>query len=343
MSTPVTKKAKSSLELTSKDGAFVRAVSSFRESIKAGGRFPPAAGRYHLYVSLACPWACRCVAVMYMKGLEDVIGLSVVHPTWQRTRPEIDEHCGWTFRDPSDEPLTSSAGYGSFDGRDCIPDSINGAKFVRDLYEKAGGPDYEGVYSVPVLWDKEEGTIVNNESSEIMRMFNSEFNEFAKAPELDLYPEKLRAEIDAAAEWVYPTINNGVYRCGFAQSQQAYDKAFGELFGSLDRLEGILEKQRYLAGDVLTEADIRLFVTLIRFDEVYVVYFKTNKKALREYPNIRNYVRDVHQTPGVKESVNMYHIKTHYFTSHPKLNYYAVVPNGGDPWWEEPHDRATKF
>lgn len=216
-----------------------------------------------------------------------------------------------------------------------------GAKFVRDLYEAA--KDTTGKYSVPVLWDKRENTIVNNESSDIIRMFNSSFNSIAKNPTLDLYPEGLRSSIDDVNEWVYPTINNGVYRCGFATQQGAYEAAFKELFSSLDRCEEILSKQRYVAGNALTEADIRLFMTLIRFDEVYVVYFKTNAKFIREYPNLKGYVQDLYQTPGMRESINMQHIKTHYFTSHPKLNYYAIVPVGGEAWWEHPHDRAQRF
>lgn len=334
-------RVRTALEEMDAKGEFKRKESQFRNFIKKGGEFEPEAGRYHLYVSLACPWASRCVAVLHMKGLQDVIGLSVTHPTWRPTRPGQDEHCGWAFAAPEDPPLASSTGYGSFPCDGCIPDTVNGAKFVRDLYDQAG--DTFGKYTVPVLWDKKKGTIVNNESAEIVRMLNSEFNELSSNPGLDLYPEDLRAAIDEANEWVYPQINNGVYRCGFATSQEAYDKAFDELFAALDRCEGILGRQRYLAGDRLTEADIRLFHTLIRFDEVYVVYFKTNRRFIHEYPNLRGYVQDLYQTPGVSASVNMYHIKTHYFTSHPRLNFYAIVPKGGEPWWEQPHDRAKRF
>lgn len=335
--------ARTALDETNPTGEFKRTEAGFRSIIEPGGRFEPEAGRYHLYVSYACPWANRCLATLYMKGLEDVVGVSVVHPTWQRSRPGVpgDEHCGWAFRDPSDPPLSSATGYGSFSCAGCVPDTINGAKFVRDLYDLAH--DTAGKYSVPVLWDKKERTIVNNESSEIIRMFNSAFNHLAKNPSLDLYPEDLKQAIDDANEWIYPTINNGVYRCGFATSQAAYDAAFGELFASLERCEEILSRQRYIAGPVLTEADVRLFMTLIRFDEVYVVYFKTNRKFIHEYPNLRNYVRELHQTPGIGRSINMDHIKVHYFTSHPKLNYYAIVPGGAEPWWEQPHDRAAKF
>ncbi|KAG2426855.1 hypothetical protein HYH02_014708 [Chlamydomonas schloesseri] len=338
-----TGKARTALDETSKTGEFKRTEAGYRNQIAPGTRFEPEAGRYHLYVSLACPWACRCLSVLHMKGLADVIGVSVTHPTWQRTRPDdpADEHCGWVFRSPEDPPLSSTTGFGAFPCTGCIPDTVNGAVNVRQLYDMAN--DTTGKYSVPVLWDKKEKTIVNNESSEIIRMFNSAFNDFAKNPGLDLYPEALRAAIDEVNAWTYPSINNGVYRCGFATSQAAYDAAFQELFSALDRVEDILSRQRYLVGDVITEADVRLFQTLIRFDEVYVVYFKTNKRFLREYPNIAGYVRELYQEPGMKPAVDMYHIKTHYFTSHPKLNYYAIVPRGGEAWWEQPHDRAAKF
>lgn len=201
--------------------------------------------------------------------------------------------------------------------------------------------DTHGKYTVPVLWDKKTNTIVNNESSDILRIFNTAFNEggIATNPTLDLYPESLRSEIDQVNEWVYDKINNGVYKCGFAKTQEAYEIAFNDLFEALDRVEEILSKKRYLCGDVLTEADVRLFMTLIRFDPVYVVYFKTDRKAIREYPALADYVRDLYQTAGIKESVSILHIKRHYFTSHPKLNAYAIVPGGPRAWWEEAHGR----
>lgn len=332
-SRPVMSGARTALDEMGKAGEFQRKASVYREWVKEGGRLTPEADRYHLYVSLACPWACRCLAALHMKGLEDKIGVSVTHPTWQRTRPDNkeDEHCGWAFKAPGDPPVSSSTGFGSFGCEDCIPDTINGAKFVRDLYELSH--DTGGKYTVPILWDKREGRIVNNESSDILRMFNAEFNSLAKNPTLDLYPEELRGQIDEVNDWTYNSINNGVYRCGFATSQEAYDKAFKELFDALERCEAILSRQRYMVGDRLTEADIRLFMTLIRFDEVYVVYFKTNKHFIHEFPNLCNYTRDIYQTPGVAAAVNMQHIKTHYFTSHPRLNYYAIVPHGGEAWW----------
>lgn len=306
---PSTGPARTALDELGKAGEFKRTEAGWRSSIEQGGRFEPEAGRYHLYISYACPWANRCLAVLYMKGLEDAIGVSVVHPTWQRTRPDnpADEHTGWVFRSPSDLPLTSSTGFGTFPGTACVPDNVNHTQSVRDLYELAG--DTIGKYSVPVLWDKKDKTIVNNESSEIIRILNSAFNHLpsCKHPALNLYPEALRHAIDDVNSWTYPTINNGVYRCGFATAQGPYEQAFSELFASLDRCESILARQRYIASDVLTEADVRLFMTLIRFDEVYVVYFRCNRQFIREYPNICNYVRELYQIPEIGRSTNMYH------------------------------------
>eukprot|EP01025_Chloroclados_australasicus_P061126 TRINITY_DN796_c0_g1_i6.p1 TRINITY_DN796_c0_g1~~TRINITY_DN796_c0_g1_i6.p1 ORF type:complete len:394 (-),score=40.93 TRINITY_DN796_c0_g1_i6:193-1374(-) len=324
-----------------KDGAFVRTDATFRNFVAEGSEFEPETDRYHLYISYACPWACRCLAVRNLKGLEDVIGLSVVHPTWQYTRPGQDEHRGWTFADPAkDEPFSNDNGYGEFPPKDCIPDTINGVRFVRDLYEMTGKDP--GKYTVPVLWDKKKKTIVSNESAEIIVMLNSAFNKFAKNADLDLNPEEMQGEIASVNEWIYPCINNGVYRCGFAQSQGAYEQAFHELFDALDKVEDILSQRRYIAGDKLTLADVRLFVTLIRFDPVYEVYFKCNKKFIREYPNMREYVKELYGMAPIRESTNMYHIKTHYYTSHPKLNWYAVIPLGGEDWWKEPHKREEQ-
>ena len=196
------------------------------------------------------------------------------------------------------------------------------------MYEHVN--DTVGKYTVPILWDKKLNTIVNNESSEIIRMLNSEFNDFSKFPDLDLYPQEKRAQIDEVNEWVYPTINNGVYRCGFAQSQAAYDEAIDQLTESFDRVEDILSKQRYISGSQFTEADIRLFVTLLRFDEVYAVYFKTNTRSVRESPAILNYMREVYQKPGIAETCNMEQIKQHYFCSHASLNRYSIIPKGKD-------------
>jgi len=314
--------------------------AGFRDIIEKGSRFAPEANRYHLYVSYACPWACRCVAVLYLKGLDHIIGLSVVHPTWARTRPDhpTDKHTGWCFKDPKDPPVPNSEGHGRFDCTDCIPDTVNNTKTIRDLYDLSH--DTTGKYSVPVLWDKKERTIVCNESEIIMEIFNCQFNDFAKNPTLDLSPAQLKEVIKQTNEWVYPTINDGVYKCGFAKTQEAYEEAFDKLFEALEKMELILAKQRYLCGNRVTSADIRAFVTLVRFDEVYVVYFKCNKKTIKDhYPNIFNYVKDIYQLPGVAKSVNMRHIKTHYYSSHPTLNMYAIIPKGNPVDFNSLHDR----
>jgi len=260
-----------------------------------------------------------------------------VHPTWQYTRPGQDEHIGWVFGDPSDPPLTNLNGYGAYSAEYSIPDFVNGAKCVRDLYELAG--DTDGKYSVPILWDKKNKTIVNNESADIVQFFNSAFDEFAKYPDVDLYPEELRPQIEELNSWIYPCINDGVYRCGFSQTQDAYEKAFDELFNALDRAEELLSKQRFLTGARFTMADLRLFMTLIRFDPVYVVYFKTNKKRIDEYHNLFNYMKEIYQMPAVKPTVNLQHIKIHYLSSHPKLNYYGIIPKGKEVDLDAPHDR----
>lgn len=320
----------------SKGGAFQRSDTVFRHFITADGSsgFPAVKGRYHLYVSLACPWASRCVATRKLKGLEHVIGLTVTKAAFEPSRPGQDEHQGWAF--PSKEGEEPQAS----------PDPHNGAKFIRDLYEKAN-PELakKGRYSVPVLWDLEENTIVNNESAEIMRMFNSEFNGpgLATNPELDLYPEPLRKQIDELNDWIYPNFNNGVYRAGFAQTQDAYDVAAKDVAHSLDRAEEILSKSRYLTGDRLTEADIRLFLTLIRFDEVYAVHFKCNYKLVREYPNLFNYTKEIYQM--IPDTVNLWHIKQHYYRSHPSINPYGIVPLGSLDWvdFAAPHDRDRKY
>ena len=220
------------------------------------------------------------------------------------------------------------------------PEPFYNSKTLRELYERAG--DTDGKYSVPVFWDKKLNTIVSNESSEIIRMLNSEFNEFAKNPDLDLYPEGMVKDIEEANEWIYPNINNGVYRCGFATTQKAYDKAIVDLTAAFDKLETVLQKQRFIAGDQVTLADVRLFVTLLRFDEVYIVYFKTNTRSITHSPAILNYCREMYQMPGVAATVNMEQIKTHYFTSHPTLNHYSIIPKGADfeEKLKQPHNRA---
>eukprot|EP00298_Acanthocystis_sp_HF-20_P012058 c19704_g1_i3.p1 GENE.c19704_g1_i3~~c19704_g1_i3.p1 ORF type:complete len:341 (-),score=79.72 c19704_g1_i3:52-1029(-) len=312
----------------SEKGEFIRVDSAFRNWIKADGstEFKPESGRYHLYVSYACPFASRCLLVRALKGLEETISLSVTSSIFRKTVEDpADTHHGWWFTPVEGE-------------KDCIPDTNLGCETIRQLYEKCG--DTLGKYSVPILFDKKTSRIVNNESSEIVRMFEKEFNEFAKYPELDLYPSHLTAEIDNVNSWVYEHINNGVYKCGFARSQEAYDTAVTALFDHLDKAEEILSKQRYIASpSVFTEADVRLFGTLVRFDPAYVTHFKCNKKRIADYPNLAGYVRDIYQMPQTANTVNMKHIKEHYYMSHKMINPYAIVPIGFDFDLNAPHNR----
>ncbi|CAI8582957.1 unnamed protein product [Vicia faba] len=319
--------ARSSLDEISDSGAFARSASTFRQFVSRdlNSQFPAESGRYHLYISYACPWACRCLAYLKIKGLDKAISFSAVKPIWGITK-ESDKHVGWVFPESNTEVLGAE------------PDPLNGAKSVRELYEIAS-TNYTGKFTVPILWDKKLKTIVNNESSEIIRMFNTEFNNIAENPTLDLYPTELRAQIDETNEWTYHDINNGVYKCGFAKKQEPYVDAVSRLYEALDKCEDILSKQRYICGNKLTEADIRLFVTLIRFDEVYVVHFKCNKKLLREYPNIFNYTKDIFQVHGISGTVNMEHIKLHYYGSHPSINPFGIVPVGPNIDYSAPHDR----
>jgi len=335
------RKIRDSLDEVSKGGAFERKESQYREIVSnEHAEFKPESGRYHLFVSLACPWANRCVAIRALKQLENHIGLTVVHPTWKKTKENDDEdaHAGWWFYDSkTDAPFKSRNGHGSFhfDGLTPCPFADkqgNKIKSIRDLYDSQD--DTSGKFTVPVLWDTKNHCIVNNESSEIILMLNSQFADaFGSGPykDLDLYPAHLREEIDGLNDWIYPGINNGVYRCGFAKTQEAYEDAFETLFSALDRLEKHLATRRFLCeGGQITTADIRLFMTLARFDEVYVVYFKTNKKFLVQYPNIRQYMRDMYSVCDgrIGKTIDMDHIKTHYFTSHPQLNTYAIIPIG---------------
>lgn len=309
------------------DGEFVRQDSQFRNWVTADGQadssvdksaaaeFKAEPDRYHLYVSLACPWAHRTLIFRKLKKLEDIISVSVVHPDlgWQGWRFEADERFGE------------------------INDQINHFDFMYQVYTKAD-PDYTGVVTVPVLWDRQRETIVNNESSEIIRMFNSAFNDLT-GDMADYYPQALRTEIDNINELVYANVNNGVYRCGFASSQQAYEKAFDNLFAALDKLELRLEQQRYLAGNILTEADWRLFTTLYRFDPVYVGHFKCNKKRIADYPNLSNYLRELYQLSGIQETCSLQHIKYHYYYSHTCINPTRIVPKGPELDLMQPHDR----
>jgi putative glutathione S-transferase len=302
-------------------GRFVRPTTHFRNWItedgspgpSGSGGFPAARGRYHLYVSLACPWAHRTVIMRALKGLEEAVSISV-------TEPLYGPH-GWRFGD----------------GPGTTPDSANGAAELAEIYLRAD-PKYTGRVSVPVLWDKERRTIVNNESAEIIRMLNDAFGRFTNV-RTDYYPLPLRAEIDRINAQVYETVNNGVYRAGFATAQDAYEEAFRALFATLDELETRLARQRYLAGGDLTEADWRLFTTLVRFDAVYYSHFKCNLRRIVDYPNLSNYLRDLYQQPGVAATVNMDHIKRHYYGSQRHVNPSGIVPVGPALDFMTPHDR----
>ncbi|WP_067582664.1 glutathione S-transferase family protein [Endozoicomonas ascidiicola] len=277
------------------------------------GGFKAESGRYHLYVSLACPWAHRTLIFRTLKGLEAHISVDVVSPIM------LDN--GWTF-----EQSEGSTG-----------DCLNSHQFMHQIYT-ANKSDYTGRVTVPVLWDKKTGRIVSNESAEIIRMFNSAFNSIT-GNELNFYPDTLASEIDEINALIYDTINNGVYRCGFATSQTAYEASYDKLFTALDHVEAILSKQDYLVGDFLTEADWRLFTTLIRFDAVYHGHFKTNLKRLEDYPAISNYVRALYQYPGIAETVDFKHIKEHYYISHTMINPTQVVPKGPLIDYSRPHNR----
>jgi putative glutathione S-transferase len=312
-----------SAELKIVKGEFIRSVSGFRNWVTKNGSAGPSgeggfiaeAGRYHLYVSYACPWAHRTLIYRVLKGLENAISVSVVHPLMPAE--------SWVF--------------GEYPG--ATEDHVNQASYLYENYLKAD-PGFNGLVTVPVLWDKKRQTIVNNESSEIIRMLDSAFDEFGDA-DVEFYPQALREEIDAINQPVYDNVNNGVYRAGFARTQEAYNKAYDSLFNTLDELEVKLSKQRYLAGEQITEADWRLFTTLVRFDAVYYNHFKTNKKRLMDYPNLWAYTRELYQVPGVAETVNMDHIKYHYFASHRSINPTGIVPKGPEIDFMQPHGRDS--
>lgn len=293
-------------------GAFKRQESAFRNWITADGSsgFKAEPGRYHLYVSLACPWAHRTLIFRKLKKLEDAITVSVVEPLMLEN--------GWELA-PGADP-------------------VNGKSFLYQVYTEAK-PGMSGRVTVPVLWDKRKWTIVSNESAEIIRMLNSEFNAFGDAS-LDFYPEDLRAEIDEINAYVYDRVNNGVYKAGFATDQAVYEEAFDRLFEALDTLEERLGRQRWLAGNRQTEADWRLFTTLVRFDPVYVGHFKCNLRRIQDYPNLSNYLRDLYQTDGVAETVSFDHIKRHYYGSHKTINPTGIVPKGPALDYDAPHDRG---
>lgn len=307
---------------SSKDGAFQREQAKRRNWVTRDGQpgpsgqggFKAEAGRYHLYVSLACPWAHRTLIVRKLKGLESLIDVSVV--SW------LMRENGWTF-----DKQAGSTG-----------DALDGHTFMYQRY-LTDTADYTGRVTVPVLWDKQLNRIVSNESSEIIRMFNSAFDDLT-GNHLDLYPESLRNEIDRLNDRIYPAVNNGVYRAGFATSQGAYEEAFDEVFAELDALETLLGEKRYLAGEYLTEADVRLFTTLIRFDAVYHGHFKCNLRRIADYPNLSNWVREMYQLRGVAETVDFVHIKHHYYGSHATINPTGVVPKGPQQDFSGEHDRG---
>lgn len=304
-------------------GKFVRTTAKFRNWITTDGSAGPSgedgfeaeSGRYHLYVSYACPWAHRTLIFRALKGLNDHITVSVVHPDM------LSE--GWTFED-------------DFDG--ATGDTLFGKPFLRDIYTTAD-PKISGRVTVPILWDKKRNTIVSNESSEIIRMLNSAFDGIT-GNDLDFWPVDLRDDIETLNTRIYDTVNNGVYKSGFATSQEAYDEAVGPLFDSLDWLEGILSENRYLTGDRLTEADWRLWTTLARFDDVYHGHFKCNRRRLIDYPNLWAYTRELYQIPGVAETLRTDHIVRHYHYSHDTINPYRILPTGPKLDWDEPHGRG---
>ena len=297
-------------------GALKQPSDSFHHWITADGSsgFKAEPHRYHLYISLACPWACRTLIFRKLKRLEEIISLSIVDP--------LSSENGWTFS--------------QYPG--CIPDTANHCNYLHQLYTKAKA-DYTGGVSVPVLWDKKTQTIINNESSEIIRMFNGEFNAFGNAS-IDFYPEPLRKEIDTINEKIFKFINIGVYKCGFATNQNDYETAFDALFAHLYWVENRLKGQRYLVGEQITEADWRLFTTLIRFDTVYYVHFKCNLRHIIDYPNLFNYLRELYQYPGIQETVNFDHIKRHYYLSHKHLNPSGLIPKGPALDLLVPHSRT---
>jgi putative glutathione S-transferase len=323
------------------EGDFKRESAKLRNWVTADGTAGPTgkggfkaeSGRYHLYVSLACPWAHRTLIFRSLKGIEKHITVSVVHPDML--------HQGWQF---STEPFTDNSAL-PFDvsalGINQAYDHCHEFEFLHQLYT-LNQADYSGRVTVPVLWDKQTQQIVSNESSEIIRMFNSAFDDIT-GNQLDYYPQAFRKEIDLINDDIYENINNGVYRCGFATSQAAYEAAFDRLFDALDRVEQRLTTSRYLVGNQPTEADWRLFTTLVRFDAVYFGHFKCNLKSIEDYPSISNYLRDLYQQPGIAQTVNMAHIKRHYYFSHDSINPTRIVPKGPELDFLRPHNRSTLF
>lgn len=290
----------SNLAPRNKTGEYIRPESQFRNAISTatGATYPPAAGRYKLYVGWGCPWAHRTLVVRALKGLEEAIAVSIVSPA--------PEEGGWIFE---------------------VPEA--GCRTLADLYE-LGSPGYGGRCTVPVLWDRETKTIVNNESSEIIVILNSEMNSFAKHPELDLYPDELKEKIDEWNEKIYHSVNNGVYRCGFAQSQEAYEKACNGVFATLDEINAVLESHQYVCGDRITLTDVRLFTTLFRFDTVYYGLFKCNRRRIQDYKNLWPYLQDLYHLPGVAETCNLEAVKREYYGNLFPLNPGGIIPIGPD-------------
>ncbi|AFJ45578.1 glutathione S-transferase family protein [Shimwellia blattae] len=307
-------------------GRFQRSAAAFRNWLTADGSTGPGGepgfiaekNRYHLYVSLACPWAHRTLIVRQLKGLESLVSVSVVHPL-------MLEH-GWTFA--TDFPGATG-------------DSLYHLDYLYQIYLKAD-PHYSGRVTVPVLWDKQNQTIVSNESSEIIRMFNTAFDHLGARPG-NFYPGELRDQIDELNGWIYDTVNNGVYKAGFATTQEAYSDAVNQVFRSLERLETILSHRRYLTGDQLTEADIRLWTTLVRFDPVYVTHFKCDWQRISDYPNLYGFLRDIYQMPGIAGTVNFDHIRNHYFRSHKTINPTGIISIGPRQDLTAPHGRDRQY
>lgn len=322
-------KVLTSFDEINKTGEFHRKPTNYHDHVRAADVVP---GRFHLYISLACPWACRCFATLKLKGISnDVVPVHVVHPVWG----VVDAATGgksWVFGKKGE----------LFAGVD-VSEPLYGLASLRELY-LLNDPDYAGKYTVPVLWDSVTKKIVNNESSEILRIFNSEFQAFAARPALDLSPVAKLAEIDAMNDSFYNSLNNGVYRAGFAKTQAAYDTAVAEVFERLDILERHLSQHRFLVGDQLTESDIRLFVTLVRFDAVYVTHFKCNLRTIANgYPALQRYIRRLYQNEFVGATVNIAQIKNHYFGSHPHINPYGIVPAGPVLQFDEPKEEPLKI
>jgi putative glutathione S-transferase len=311
---------RTNVKQTGEDGEFQRSETSFRDWMdgavpEAGADpvsnpdFEPESGRYHVYICRACPWAHRVAMSRRLNGLDDYVSLSL-------TQPERYDD-GWEFSE-------------------AYPDPLYDADYLREIYTRAD-EEYTGRVTVPVLWDKQTETVVNNESEEIMRMFDTAFSVLGNG--VNLYPEQHRAEIDRVIADIYPSINNGVYRAGFATTQDAYDDAVTELFDALDHWDDVLADQRYLVGERLTEADLAMFATLVRFDHVYHTHFRCNRRGIHEYEHLWGYTKDIYQTPGIAETVNMDHITRHYYGSHTSLNPKRLVPTGPDIDFTEPHER----